>query len=90
MSFSDYLGADGSRAVIQRRIFEMAEEGYQHQLNIEYTEHLLEGLSSEGHEAERDELFMQREAARIRAGVLEQAIKWHETRLTAFDKNTSE
>ena len=90
MSFSRYLGADSARAVINRRIFEMAEEGYQHQLNIKYTEHLLEGLNPNGDVAERDELFMQREASRARVMVLEQAIEWHNTRLSAFDKNTSE
>jgi hypothetical protein len=75
IDFAKYLNPGAPEAIISSRIEQLASEGYQYSLNIEY---INDQLKTEQDQEVRASLLNQREEFMARASGLLDTIKWHE------------
>jgi hypothetical protein len=74
-SFTEYLGPEATAAILQRRVFQLAEEGYQHELNCEFIRNELQKPAID--EQEKVSLVNELVAAENQVDSLQRAVDWH-------------
>lgn len=84
--FKDLLGDEKAAQIIVGRMAQLADEGYQHELNLEY----LKVQLMHADESEQADLNHQVDHTAARIADLEATIKWHEqmfNRVKGIDKS---
>jgi S-methylmethionine-dependent homocysteine/selenocysteine methylase len=77
MTFSHYIGADAVSRVIDSRIYQLAEEGFQHELNAKMLRERLAN-SEELTDEQRADMHGELEAINNRIHDIQGTIDWHE------------
>jgi len=88
MGFEKYLEKNHAAEIIRARIVKMAEDGFQHQLNLEFIQNEidLEHTSDE----ERSALELQKADIEVQSANLHHAIRWHNRRLSQLDLDVAQ